>query len=131
MHRRVIAAAPAAFALLFAVGAAGPVRAQQAVGAVELADRNDDGAVDRREFEVRMVDVFFMLDADKDGGLVPAELPRLSAEAFRRADKDGDGRLELPEFQEARAADFERADSDDDGMLNPVEAAAYDAAHGG
>ncbi|MDX1650265.1 MAG: EF-hand domain-containing protein [Myxococcota bacterium] len=128
MHRMVAAAAPAAFALLLAAGATQPVRAQATGQAVVVADRNDDGIVDRREFEERMVDVFFILDVDKDGGLVAAEVPRVGPEAFARADRNGDGRLQLPEFLEARAADFERADRDDDGGLNATEAAAYDAA---
>ena len=93
--------------------------------ALDHADRNGDGRVDRREFDARMVDVFFALDADKDGALVIGELPGCSAEVFAAADANGDGVLQLEEFLEARAHDFDRADADDDGALDPAEAEAY------
>lgn len=120
--------APLALAL-----AGGAVWAQDAEPrkAVAVADRNEDGEVDRREFGDRIVDVFFMLDVDKDGRLVPSELSGLTPAEFRRADTNGDGALQLEEFLEARSADFERADADGDGTLTASEIRAYDRAAAG
>lgn len=127
MSRQAAAAGLPMLVLMLVVLGVAPAFANQGV---EAADRNDDGEVDRREFEERMVDVFFMMDADKNGGLAPSEVPRVTSAAFRRVDLDGDGKLQLEEFLEARAADFERADADDDGRLDAMEATAYDEAAG-
>jgi len=102
-----------------------PAQGSPASDALKQADRDGDGHIDRREFQVRMMDVFFMLDADKNGRLVPSEVPDVGGAAFERADKNDDGALHEEEFQDARAADFDRADANDDGSLTPQEAAAY------
>ncbi len=95
-------------------------------GAHGQADRNGDGVVDRREFQLRMVDVFYLQDADKDGRLTRAELPGASAKVFTVADRNGDGALDMKEFLAARAQDFARADADGDGGLSVAEAASYE-----
>lgn len=89
------------------------------------ADRDGNGLVDLREFHDRMVDVFFLKDADRNGRLEPAELPAANAELLRSADRNGDGSLALEEFLAARAIDFEAADQNADGGLSVEEAARY------
>ncbi len=89
------------------------------------ADRNGDGVLDRQEFHQRMVDIFYLQDANKDGRLAPAELPGLDPKAFARADVNGNGSLELGEFLNARAQDFDAADKNGDGGLSAEEAATY------
>jgi len=94
-----------------------------AADAHRASDTNGDGVVDRREFNVRMVDVFYHLDRDKNGRLSRAEVPEAADAAFAAADANGDGQLQMQEFLHARSRDFERADADGDGSLSPPEAA--------
>jgi hypothetical protein len=100
-------------------------QAQGSEKALRTADRNGDGRIDRREFNERMMDVYFALDADKNGVLAPSEVSGVSAEDFQRADRDRDGALQVEEFMDARAIDFDRADDDDDGTLSAAEADGY------
>jgi Ca2+-binding EF-hand superfamily protein len=90
------------------------------------ADLNGDGQIDRREFHLRMVEVFFHADADKTGFLKPEELNKATVieEDFGEADKDGDGRISLYEFVEFRFNDFDEADTDSNGLLSVEEVVA-------
>jgi Ca2+-binding EF-hand superfamily protein len=87
------------------------------------ADLNDDGQVDRREFHLRMVEVFFHADTDKDGFMKPEELNRatLIEEDFDDADNDDDGKVSLYEFIEFRFHLFEEVDTDSNGRLSVEE----------
>lgn len=123
MFRHVLGVALSA--LLLSGLAPTSAHAQGSEKALRTADRNGDGRIDRREFNERMMDVFFALDADKNGSLAPSEVSDVSPEDFRRADRDGNGALQVEEFMDARAIDFDRADDNDDGTLSPAEAAGY------
>ena len=90
------------------------------------SDANGDGVVDRREFQQRMVDVFYFQDANRDGRLEPTELPKLSPKAFAAADMNRDGALQLEEFLNARSRDFTAADRNGDGSLSLDEASAFE-----
>ena len=87
------------------------------------ADSNGDGQIDRREFHLRMVEVFYHADADKTGFLKPEELNQATVleEDFSEADRDGDGRISLHEFIEYRFDDFDEADTDSNGLLSVEE----------
>jgi Ca2+-binding EF-hand superfamily protein len=83
------------------------------------ADLNGDGYIDRREFHLRMVEVFYHADVDKTGFLKPEELNKATVfeEDFSEADRDGDGKISLYEFIEYRFDDFDEADTDSNGLL--------------
>ena len=85
-------------------------------------DRNHDGSIDRGEFHVRMVEVFYHADGDRDGLLVVVELERIDEEMVHGpADRDGDGKLTLSEYVDQRFEGFDEADVDDDGLLSLQE----------
>jgi len=90
------------------------------------ADLNGDGQIDRREFHLRMVEVFYHADTDKTGFLTPEELNRATVveEDFSEADGDGDGRISLYEFIEFRFDDFDQVDTDSNGLLSVEEVTA-------
>ena len=87
------------------------------------ADLNGDGQIDRREFHLRMVEVFYHSDADKSGYLTPEQFKKATVleEDFGEADKDGDGRISLYEFIEYRFDDFDEVDTNSDGLLSVEE----------
>ena len=90
------------------------------------ADKNGDGQIDRREFHLRLVEVFYHADVDKSGFLKPEELNKATVfeEDFSEADKNGDGRISLHEFIEYRFDDFDEADTDSNGLLSVEEVTA-------
>jgi len=86
------------------------------------ADKNGDGLVDRREFHVRMVEIFYHDDANKDGFLVPEELEKINEDmVFAPADRNHDGKLTMSEYIDQRFEAFEAADVDSDGGLSVQE----------
>ena len=87
------------------------------------ADQNHDGQIDRREFHLRMVEVFFHADTDKNGVMKPEELNKATVleEDFSEADKNGDGMISFYEFIEIRYHAFDEADTDENGMLSVEE----------
>ena len=86
------------------------------------ADKNDDGQVDRLEFHVRMVEIFYHDDVNKDGFLVPEELARIHEQmVFEPADRNHDGKLTMSEYIDQRFEAFEDADVDSDGGLSVQE----------
>jgi len=91
-------------------------------------DTNRDDAIDRQEFYVRIVEVFYRADGNKDGFLSVEEITLLAfPDDMKDADSNHDGRLTVHEFVRVRALDFEEADGDKDGLLSIQEVvAAYD-----
>lgn len=89
------------------------------------ADLNEDGYVDREEFQRRMMELFFMGDADRDGFMTRAELERTVAypHDFDEADWK-DGKISFPEFVRVRFADYDTVDTDGDGLLSMAEVVA-------
>jgi hypothetical protein len=90
------------------------------------ADLDGDGQIDRHEFHLRMVEVFFHADSDKGGFLKPEELNKATVldESFSGADRDRDGRISLYEFIEYRFHAFDEADTDSNGRLSVEEVVA-------
>jgi Ca2+-binding EF-hand superfamily protein len=88
-------------------------------------DTNHDGIVDRQEFDVRIVEVFYRADVNKDGFLSAEEIARLTfPDDMKNADSNGDGRISLHEFERVRELDFETADRNKDGVLSVDEVIA-------
>ncbi len=92
----------------------------------DAADSNDDGVVDRVEFNVLLIDTYYGADADRDGKVSRAELEKVEPGVFDACDANDDGSLTLREYQNARRRDFEAVDSDNDGGITLSEAEAYD-----
>jgi Ca2+-binding EF-hand superfamily protein len=92
---------------------------------IESCDKNGDSRIDRKEYSVRMTDVFFFADSDKNGFLdtkeILAAVPDANPERVKSADANGDGKLDLRELQNALSKDFERADRNGDGVLDRDE----------
>lgn len=87
-----------------------------------LVDVNKNGYVDRGEFHVRMVEVFYHADADKDGLLVLVELQSIHEDmVYLPADDDGDGKITLIEYVDHRFDGFDAADQNSDGQLSVEE----------
>jgi EF hand len=89
-------------------------------------DKNKDGQIDRTEFNVRIVDVFYAADGDKNGGLSEAEFATIDTVAtFGQMDKNHDGSVSLAEFIDFRFEQFDEADKDNNGTLSLEEVEEY------
>lgn len=117
-------------------------------GMLELYDRNQDGAVDRDEFDAVRAAGFAANDADGNGTLSLAEYTaefsgrleqqrqRVRADAARQArvrfaslDKDTDGRMTFAEYQLSGKRMFDRADSNGDGVVDARDPEPVAGAH--
>jgi Ca2+-binding EF-hand superfamily protein len=106
-------------------GAGDQVTTHDPRAAFAEADTSRDGTVDREEFHVRIVEVFYHADRNKDGFLDAEELKALAfPEDFTADDKDRDGRVSMREFLRVRFRDFDPADTDQDGVLSLDEVVA-------
>jgi len=99
---------------------------QDPKAAFAQTDENQDGRIDREEFQHRVVEIFYFGDLDKDGYLTQEELIAAVAfpEDFAHADRNGDGRISLYEFIQVRFATFDKVDTDRDGLLSIDEVVA-------
>ena len=86
-------------------------------------DKNGDGQIDREEFHLRMVEIYFHGDRDKDGYMSPAELAviLIYPKSAEGADRNNDGRISLHEFVNNRFSLFTSVDTNLDGMLSVPE----------
>lgn len=85
------------------------------------SDRNGDGNVDHREFQIRLVEVFFFADADRDGYLSADEWDTTGVREVEIADDDGDGRISMQEFIDEGFDRFRAADTDGNELLSLEE----------
>jgi len=115
---------------LLALGAFA-ARAEQAPdydvkAAFTQTDQNHDGAIEIDEYYDRLVDIFFLGDANKDGFLTEEEFVKVVVikEDFTSVDKSGEGKLSRQEFVSARLPHFIAIDTDKDGSLSLVEVEA-------
>ena len=127
MRRIVLTALIAAVAV---IGLAAPAPAQtQTPGWKEgfrAHDKNNDGRIDRAEFQNWVVDGFYFRDQDRKGYLVQADLRGMaSPEVFKAMNRTGDGKLTLNEFLNALFQDFSAIDTNQDGAITVQEIEAY------
>jgi hypothetical protein len=120
------------FALTLGVAALpGAARADQHLDAEAAAhdavDKNDDGVIDRGEFQILIIEIYYLADDDKDGTLTQKELEEVEPGVFEAADANEDDKLTLREYENARFGDYEAADTDDDGVVSLPEAETFDA----
>jgi hypothetical protein len=117
-------------ALVLALGAAvlpGTAHADDEAAAHDAVDRNDDGVIDRGEFQVLIIEIYYLADDDKNGTLTRKELEEVRPGVFDAADANDDGKVTLREYENARFGDYEAADTNDDGVVSLPEAEAFDA----
>jgi Ca2+-binding EF-hand superfamily protein len=81
-------------------------------------DTNDNGSVNKAEYQAFMTDAFEKLDTNRDGSLRAADVGQLlTADQFAAMDRDGSGSVSRTEFMNQVMADFAKADSSGDGQL--------------
>jgi Ca2+-binding EF-hand superfamily protein len=89
-------------------------------------DRNDDGRIDRAEFQEWMVDAFFQRDQGKKGYLTMEDVRGvMTPEIFKALNQRGDGKLWLPEYLNALFQDFLAMDTGGEGSVTMEEVDAY------
>ena len=104
--------------------------ARQAASPAQLLailDADGNGQIDRAEWQIRKMAIFYMRDRNNDSQLRPNELPGLDHAQFTAADLNGDGTLSGYEFNQAAFSQFYRADDDGDGIVSKQEFEAYAA----
>jgi hypothetical protein len=109
--------------LALTLGAAvlpGAAYADDEAAAHDVVDRNDDGVIDRGEFRVWVIEIYYLADDDKDGTLTRKELEEEPG-VFDAADANRDDKVTLREFENAHFGDFEAADTNDDGVVSLSE----------
>jgi len=115
--------------LVLALGAAvlpGAAYADDEAAAHDAVDKNDDGVIDRGEFQILIIEVYYLADDDKDGTLTQKELEEVEPGVFDAADANEDDKLTLREYENARFGDYEAADTNDDGVVSLPEAETFD-----
>lgn len=88
---------------------------------MEKTDTDNDGRIDRQEFEGRIIEIFHSTDKDGDQRLSRDELGDVNVKAFKKADENKNKKLNLKEYIRFRFADFERVDQDNDNLITPRE----------
>lgn len=131
MRSRFVALIVATVLALGCIG--GPVMAQTALQSqpdwkarFRSHDRNQDGRIDRAEFQEWMLEVFYFHDKSHKGYLVLEDVRgRMAPETLRAINLKGDGKLTQGEFLNAVFRDFEAADVNGNGALTMEEIEAY------
>ncbi|UXN58498.1 EF-hand domain-containing protein [Phyllobacterium zundukense] len=81
-------------------------------------DTNDNGSVNRTEYQAFMNDAFKKLDTNGDGSLRAGEVGKVLTPAqFAATDRDGNGNVSQKEFMNQVMADFAKTDRSGDGQL--------------
>lgn len=125
---RILALALIAGAVLACLPAAATAQAQSADWreGFRAHDKNNDGRVDRAEFQNWAVDAFFFRDTGRKGYLVREDLPgAVSPTVFKALDRKGDGKLTLDEYLNAIFQDFMAIDVNENGAITVQEIDAY------
>ena len=91
----------------------------------EIVDANKDGLVDRTEFRLNKMDVFFSRDKNKDRHLSREELSNMGGATFSAVDKDGDNLMSAFEFNQADISKFKAVDLNNDGSITFDEFVAF------
>ncbi|MPY72874.1 MAG: hypothetical protein GEU87_01305 [Alphaproteobacteria bacterium] len=96
---------------------------------IRMFDGNEDGKIDRTEYQFEIVKAFITLDQNRDDYLEPKEMPGMDKSAFDKADKDTDGRLSTYEFVTADSLKFDEIDTNSDGFVTETEIAGHQKRH--
>ena len=83
----------------------------------EIVDTNKDGIVNRIEYRIKKMDIFFSRDKNRDRNLNREELSKMSTATFSAVDKDGDNLISAFEFNQADISKFEAVDLNNDGSI--------------
>lgn len=95
-----------------------------AVRLFRMLDRNADKQVDRQEFNIQEMEIFYHNDANRDGFLVVEETI-MSQASFASIDDDKDGKVSGFEFIDSKLTDFDTIDSNSNGIVSPDEFEAF------
>ena len=104
----------------------GAACADDEAAAHDAVDKNDDGVIDRGEFRLWVIEIYYLADDDKNGTLTREELEKVRPGVFDAADANKDGKLTLREYENARFGDYDAADTNDDGVVSLPEVRAFD-----
>ncbi len=90
----------------------------------DTADTNDDGKVDRSEYDGFVQELVLLQDADRDGKLVRSEVAEApDPSKFDKVDANGDGSLTIEEIDAYTDSDFAALDINSDGAIDRDESA--------
>ena len=94
------------------------VSAEPAPTRFDAADTNDDGKVDRTEYDGFVQELVLLYDTDGDSKLARSELPPTAdVTRFVEIDADKDGLLSVTEIDAFSASDFDTLHANDDGVI--------------
>ena len=82
----------------------------------QTLDMNGDNHIDRDEFNIQAMEVFYNTDKNKDGFLSRDEM-LLSDVAFKALDRERKGKVSGLTFIDSELMDFDRIDSNNDGRI--------------
>jgi hypothetical protein len=110
--------------LVFAAPAAAQVSADPVPERFDVADTNDDGKVDRKEYDGFVRELALLHDTDRDGKLARSEVASAPDPGkFDTIDANGDGFLMPEELGAYTDSDFAVLDANRDGAIDRAEAA--------
>lgn len=95
-----------------------------------ILDTDANGHIDRSEWQIRKMAIFYMRDRNNDLQLDPDELPGLDTKHFSAADLNADGILSGYEFSQASFSQFDKADGERDDAISKQEFEAFTASIG-
>jgi len=111
-----------ALGLACAAPAAAQVTAPPAPDRFDAADTNDDGKVDRAEYDGFVAELVLLYDVDRDGRLSRTELASArDPSKFDTIDANHDGFITLQEIDAYSASDFAVLDANKDGVVDRAE----------
>lgn len=111
-----------AFSLAVLVPQVSAAAEDDAVRLFRTLDRNTDKQVDREEFNIQEMEIFYHGDANRDGFLTKDETI-LSQASFATLDHDKDGKVSGFEFIDSKLTDFDAVDSN--GIVTSDEFEAF------
>jgi Ca2+-binding EF-hand superfamily protein len=80
-------------------------------------DMDGNQVIDRTEFIIQKMMVFYVRDINRDLKLSASELPVFATDVFKSADADGDGSISAFEFNQAEVGMFENLDENADALI--------------